>query len=849
MALKKHEVVLASLGMIVILALSNGITAFAATANPGAPFLPSYSIYGTPSTPSRISVLNDSQELWSPYINTIYITWFTTSEAIIEALVNGYIQFDSAGVGNVQQYNQLQPYTTTGQLAINISAANTFGYVGFQTNRGLTANVHFRRALQHLMSYAAETQALDNGILGIASPYYLLPSIYGTYFSSQEAQAYQEYGVFSLSAAEHELQLAGLVDNPAGSDWTFANGTAVPALSIYTSTGPGLELEEAQLESMTDNAAAINLTISIEPVNFNTIIDSILPSGSFEMYYLGWSLGTPVSPTWFYYIFGNYVLNTYYQDFVNQTMWNEFTDLLSDSSTQALATQYTVTSAVELQSQLPYIMMSWGTSLTPVNVQTWKGYTLEAPYGVLFPGEIHPAGATFGSLYRFGTPQNPDTLNFYVATSLYDFQILNLLDLSPLQVSPSNPVGIIADAASNYTISTLAGKDPNGHFVNGTVVTLNFNPNVYFADGVPMTAADYNFTLWWLDMGGFSNNPFTGADTVTIDPGVTVNYTAEANNPALEYFGEATGFADSYVPANNPYQLQVFFNTTSIFNLLEIYGELILPEHIFATISPTAFATESAAGSYLPDEIFNGPYTLNAFSPSNSYAQLQYNPSYFLANPLAYQLNATAGTSAAFSMTATTWNGAGLTTSSTGYFGDYAPISGATGTVYVLNPNTLATVASYPLTAGSGGTYTASIPTGSLATGSYTLDSVLSWTGASYPDFAGGSTTGNTYYYHQYSTLNVLAAVSTTTTTTSTAATTSTTPTTIQTTTTPSTTQTVTTPTVIQTSTLPTSTTTTSAASNTAEYVVLAIVVVAIVIALVALVTRRGKTPAPAATT
>jgi len=429
---------------------------------------------------------------------------------------------------------------------------------------------------------------------------------------------------------------------------------------------------------------------------------------------------------------------------------------------------------------------------------------------------------------------------------LYDFQILNLLDLSPLQVSPSNPVGIIANAASNYTISTLAGKDPNGHFVNGTVVTMNFNPNVYFSDGIPLTAADYNFTLWWLDMGGFSSNPYTGGHTVTIDPGVTVNYTAESSNPALEYFGEAAGFADSYVPPSNPYQLQIFFNTTSIFNLLEVYGEIILPEHVLATVQPTTFASESAASQYLPQEVFPGAYTLNAFSPSNSYAQLQYNPSYFLANPLSSQTNATVGRSATWSMTADTWNGPGLTSSSTGYFGDYVPINGASGTLYIMNPTTLATVATAPLTAGSGGTYTASVPS-SLGVGSYTVEAVLSWTGASYPDFAGGATTGNTYYYHQYSTLNVLPAVITTTTT-------STTPTTTVTTTTPSTTQTTTTPTSVTTttptistvSTAPTSTTTTTSSSNTAEYLVLAIIVVAIVIALAALVTRRGKAPAPA---
>lgn len=786
--------------------------------------LPSYSIYGTPSTPSAVAVQNDTTQAWGPYINTIYMTWFTTSEAIVEALVNGYIQFDSSGVSNVQEYNQLQPYTASGQIAINITAANTFGYVAFNTNHGLTANVYVRRALQQLTNYASEAQALDNGILGIASPYYLYPSIYGSFFTTQEAQAYANLGTFSLTAAEHDLEEAGLVDNSAAGYWTFANGTRVPALSVYTSTGPGLELEEDSLDAMVDNANAINFTVNITPVNFNTIIDSIVPSGSFQMYFLGWSLGTPVSPTWFYYIFGNYVLNTGYQDFVNQTMWNEFSDLLTGSTSQALAQQYTQVSATDLQSQLPYIIMSWGTSLTPVNVQSWRGYYLEPPYGVNlnFPGEIHPTGSNFGSLYRFGTPQNPDTLNFYTATALYDFQILSQEVLNPLGISPSNPVGITAGAALNYSISSLTGNDPNGHYVNGTVITMNFNPDIYFSDGVPLTAVDYNFTIWYLDLPGFSSNPYNpSSDIVTIDPGVSVNYTAESANPGLEYFGVASGLVDTYVPTSDPYQLQIFFNTSSIFNIQEIYaiGSGILPEHIFGSISPTTLATESTS-TYLSQEVFAGQYTLEEYSPTNSYAQLQYNPSYFLSNPLSIQMNATAGGSAPFSMTADLWNGSALVSSSTGFAGTYSPVNGATGTLYIMNPTTLATVATYPLTAGSNGQYTAQISTTSLPVGSYTLLAQLSWTGASYSDFAGGATTGNTYYYHQYSTLNVTPQ-SVTTVTTSTAP--------------------------VSTTSSSVSITTVSSSSNTALYLVAGLIVVAVVVVIVALVARRGpRAPAPA---
>ncbi|PSO05797.1 hypothetical protein B9Q04_18640, partial [Candidatus Marsarchaeota G2 archaeon BE_D] len=49
----------------------------------GAPYVPPYSIYGAPTPPSSVGVLNSTGEYWGPYISTIYVTWFTTSEAII----------------------------------------------------------------------------------------------------------------------------------------------------------------------------------------------------------------------------------------------------------------------------------------------------------------------------------------------------------------------------------------------------------------------------------------------------------------------------------------------------------------------------------------------------------------------------------------------------------------------------------------------------------------------------------------------------------------------------------------------------------------------------------------------
>jgi len=763
---RKRYTVVASFAIALALVISVFAAPGVASVRAQGAYLPPYSIYGAPTVPSSQGVLNATGEYWGPYTQSIYFTWFTTSEAIVEAILNGYIQYDAGGVDSIQLYNQFKPYVQSGQVAINETPSNSFGYLGFNVHVYPFSNVHFRRAIQHLTNYQEIASYLYNGILGIASPYYFFPSVYGSDFSPQEAQAYQQLGAFSLTAAVQELELAGLVDHPSQGYWTFANGTRVPTLTIYTSSGTGFALRQQILSVITTNAAAINLSISIVPVNFNTFIDSLLPTGSYEMYNIGWILGAPVNPTWVYFIFGPYPLNTFYQNYDNQTVWQLSTKLLTDSATFQQAQEYAQQVGVALQQDLPYVILDWGVTLTPVRVDTWKAYISEAPYGILFPFDIHPANATFGTLYRFGQPQAPDTQNIYTMTSLYDFQIHGNEYSTPLQVAFNNPVALFPSAAYNYSVSNGVGVMPNGHHWNGTVITMDFLPNQVFWDGVPATAIDYNFTLWWLDVGGFSSNPYNPSqDTVTIDPGVVVNYTAEAANPGLEWFGAASGFVGSYVPPDNPYQITLYFNTTSVYNLLNVYSDPILPEHIFGKIQPSSFASESAP-QYLSQEVYSGPYEFGAWSQSANYAQLYYFPSFYLANPLSYTVSASQGTSATFTMSGQVFTGA--TSTSAGYTAVTQPVANATGTVYVLNSQTLAPVASYPLSYSGNGMYTANIPTSSLAVGSYTLVGVLNWTGPSYMYFGGGSTSANQYTLHEYGTLTVTPPVTTSTSTTST---------------------------------------------------------------------------------
>ncbi|PSO07465.1 hypothetical protein B9Q04_10735, partial [Candidatus Marsarchaeota G2 archaeon BE_D] len=226
----------------------------------------------------------------------------------------------------------------------------------------------------------------------------------------------------------------------------------------------------------------------------------------------------------------------------------------------------------------PYVILSWGTALTPVNIAGWHGNIFETVYGNLYPANIHPVGKDFGSIYRYGQPDPVKDVNPYTAEDLYSFEFLGTMYATPLQIAYNNPYGYAPFAAMNYTVSSSAGVMPNGYPYNGTVITFNFLPGMVWQDGAPFTAIDLNFSIWYYDLGGFSSNPYNPSQgTVTYAPGIVFNYTAVASNPSFDFFGGAPGLVGTYVPPNDPYQITIYFNTTSIFNLNNVYGIPILP--------------------------------------------------------------------------------------------------------------------------------------------------------------------------------------------------------------------------------------------------------------------------------
>ncbi|PSN82953.1 hypothetical protein B9Q02_11070 [Candidatus Marsarchaeota G1 archaeon BE_D] len=759
---------------IVILFILLLLFSFCSLAKADEPALPPFSIYGTPTPPSNLAILNRTGEYWGPYIQSIYITWFTTDEAEIEALVNGYIQFDGAGVSNLQEYQQLLPYALNGEIGLNFTPYNGFYFIGFKYNEYPFNNTYFREAIQRLVNYQQVATAFANGILGIASPYYLLPILYSEYFTPEQQQAYLNYGEFNLSAAILDLEKAGLVDHPSLGYWSYSNGTKV-SFEIYVPTAD-LTLNKNLVNVLISNAALINLTINMVVVDTNTFIYALLPSESMEMYIVSVGFGPPPEPSWTYFLLGPAPLNEVFIHYYDPTAWTLIKKLYYDSYSISLAKEYANEVTVFLQENVPVVILGWLTTLVPVSLVGWRGYILQNGVGYAFPANVHPLNSTFGGLYRFGDSFAVNDLNIYTQVSGADYAALNMMWLTPLTLSYSTS-DLFPLAVYNWSITRGEGVMPNGHFYNGSVIALHFLHNIVWQDGAPLTAIDLNFTIWYMDAGGFMANPYNSSqDVIQYAPGVSINLTARANDPSSEWFGYLPSLAGTYVPPNDPYTLYIYLNSTSIFSFYSsfpaLWTEPILPEHTMYNVSVKQYTTESPA-EYLSQQVMAGPYMFESWNPILGYVLLRYFPSYVLANPYSNYYSVVQGSTINFTINATVFADH-VVQSSSGYTALFNKVDNGEGFVYVINPSTQKPIEVFSLTNDGNGEYSALI-SANLSPGVYYLIAQVNWTGSPYYYYYGtGSLYQNEYSYHVYGVLNVSAKSVTSTQTTITSSTTST---------------------------------------------------------------------------
>jgi len=719
----------------------------------------------------------------------------------------------------------------------------------------------FRQAIAHLINYTyISDTVLDNGLEGIATPALFLPSAFGSYVPTNFTVYSNSLALANQSLAlDPQIAYSPTDKQPTASNtiactgatgvWEYATsvGSGKPNGTAFTPdyiTRPDHATWFVFAQNLWQTAAQIGLCLNLQQVvHFSSVYPIVYASYSdnWGMYDGGSSYAGTLDP----------VFNSYFPftsagfaagPEVNPAYFNNatITQYLHNAYTTANATyseQQASTGIALLQQQIPWVNLWWDNwiiaSLNNFNGVYWSGYVNVPAYstwasaGAFYQGlsvhRVDPAtGKTIvGGTFGVGQHEAPDGFNFMVDNSVYDAEIYNMLYDSGEIFTPGNPTlgGLVPwlfTGAPSYTLNVNM-TTPHGYkIVNGMVVTLNFLNNVTFVDNVQMTAADYNFSLWYPNLNGAAYNSTTGICSHPC-------WKTYADNIAPRLTGSQPDLVDSIV--NSSYAATVYMNGSGIEDYVGATTGTVFPMHLWSQVNSTYLNVNDAGLSEGTSKVGGisllagtGPFYFGQYVP-NQYTIIYRNPGYFKTDIWDWSMNGNTGSQVPVSFNIT-------------QMGTPIP-SSANVKAWLLQNNSPLSSTSTTLSL-SGGSWTGNIPTTSLNPGFYEI--VVN---GSYTDSNGLAHTALQFWG-----LNLAQGISTTTSTsispTSSVTSSSVSPPTSSVSTTSTSTSA---PPVTNSSSTSTSSSSTSSSSSNLTLIAAAVVVVIVVIAGVAAYFMRRPKP------
>ena len=728
------------------------------------------------SIPQQVVLQPSQVRTHGPLVDEVIFYVYPSDHAAFLALSQGQIQ----AMEWTLSPSDYVTAETNPNLYTNSTITYAFDGIAFNMLMAPYNNVHFRRAIAYLTDYAEIQHLL--GVAVVAGPQLYQPELYSVPFSSvnwYNASIRYPYSYNPQMAMKELLEVPGMSYNPQTGQWLY-NGSPFSPVLYYRSDDP-LRTEAAM--ALAQAAKAINLTITLRPVTGTTASSLIYgPSSSvviapgtmldnysttppqfnmtlasqidtWGMYTFGWIVSWEPNWPWFFFN-GQLAGITNFGNFFNESM-DYWTDILYWAAANTSIAQEAASQVQQIfYQQLPYIIWFYETDLYAVQSKGWYGYANLPTTG---PAEttglyytllnIHPSNGTGGTFTEalHSAPTSLDPL--YVTNWVWQVDVWQEVYDSPLASPPTGVTsGALMPWMATYTVqndvTAPIGSGPGwwnpfnaSKIVNGQIITFYFFKNITWQDGVPLTAYDYNFSLYYWNLQGL-----TGAATPD----------SYASTPPY-------GLLATYIPPNDPYEIQMYVNSTNLWNIYTL-DVPVLPEHIFQYFNPSAVATSTSAmdttlplsqipglSSYLnspnetlPEwmywlpnlEVGTGPFVFQSWNKVTNTQVLTRNVNYYRSAWWAWMSTVTQGSSYNYKVNVeeeiynpTSSSFEGVAPGSTGYI----PITNATGVVQVEAPGGVV-VASYPLTSLGNGSYVASIPTSSLSPGTYELVANLTYT-------------------------------------------------------------------------------------------------------------------------
>lgn len=707
-----------------------------------------------------------------PLINSLLFQ-YEDEDTAFQNLVSGRIPAMESTL-SLAQYTQAQENSS---LYTNSTGNYDFDGIAFNFLQYPYNNTYFRQAIAELMNFA-ELQSNLGPVIQAGNQIYN-PSLFPRYYNGNVRNPYSYNTTEAMALLE---KVPGMSYDAHTGIWSinyngFRESPFMPQI-YYRFDDPEIRTPAEQL--LAEDASSINLTLAatgitdsqVDAYIFGPASEAVISQGVMGSNYqtikppvFNWTYVDDGGDNWGMYTFG-WIVNfnpTFTWAFFNSQMvgidnFGNYYNFTMDYSTNILnfanSTHIAQEAATRVQQyyyqNLPYVVFGWENSLYAVNPTSSPGWTGFANIPSAGPStesglyytalNVHPANKPNGGTFTEALEQVPSSLDpLYVVNWVWQEDVWQETYDSPLLTPPTGVLnGTLANEIASYKVAgdltKPIGSGPGWYnpfdaseIKNGEIVTLNFWKNATWNDGIPLNAYDYNASLYLWNIQG--NSP--------------------TDTPLSYESAPPSGLLATYIPPKNPDQIQLYINSTIIWNIYNI-NIPVLPWHLFQLFNASLIATYNSAIDltqhyssalngylnkqyqanppeyllYMPNlEIGSGPFVFQSWNTETNVINLTRNTNFYRSAWESFSKNVTEGNKYDFSTNIQLeFYNAGTKTigkvppGQTGYL----PIKNATGTLSVLYPNG-DLVATYRLINEGNGKYGASIKTGSLKPGMYEL--------------------------------------------------------------------------------------------------------------------------------
>lgn len=495
-----------------------------------------------------ITVAAEEVEKSGPWADELYFKIYLNPETEYLAIKTGEI--------NIMDWELPAEKVADALADPDLATASTpdLGYYLMDLNvqKWPTSNVHFRRALAHLVDKSRiETDILQGFGYALDSP---VPIVLGGW-ANPDIRTYE----YSSTKAAAELELGGFIDTDGdGIRNDPVTGENMADVIFYIriddperkQAGEWLAQELIDLGVPVTGENAVERAVASQAV----MLDA---AGEWNVYTGGWGIGRdPDHLADFYHSkeFDPDVIGGWrgynYPGFMNST-YDALADILKTASTFEEVKDAAFKMQVILADQVPGIPM-YGHIGVKVYRADWTGLVNAVGQGInswWSTLNMHPADVTSGGIIEYGIKSDIETLNPLTASWTYTWEVLDKIYESPYTVNPFDLSEDWGWLAETWEIEDWTS--PTG--VDGTKVTFHFVRNAKWHDGMPFTARDVKFTYEYIREFGVPRYL-----------------------PSVQFIEDMVLVDD--------YTLEIYQNTTSYFAFHYLNGIPILPQHIWEDV-------------------------------------------------------------------------------------------------------------------------------------------------------------------------------------------------------------------------------------------------------------------------